>query len=115
MYWISFVGLVLIGGWVLIASGFELKSKKYAIFSLIIAVGLFWYFVWNRERAKQSNIDQTNKVLLENKMFSIVVIDSCEYIIYSKQDMGGICHKENCKFCAERDKVNKIDTLTIKK
>lgn len=36
----------------------------------------------------------------------IVEIDSCEYIVYDKGQgyggAGGICHKANCKYCAER-------------
>lgn len=38
----------------------------------------------------------------------IVVLDSCEYILFYRRianaGYGGICHKQNCKFCAERSK-----------
>lgn len=38
----------------------------------------------------------------------IVVLDSCEYILFDRRrgyaGSGGICHKQNCEFCAERSK-----------
>lgn len=38
----------------------------------------------------------------------IVVLDSCEYILFYRRrgyaGSGGICHKQTCKFCAERSK-----------
>jgi len=34
----------------------------------------------------------------------IVVVDSCEYILYDGTFGNGITHKENCKYCIERNK-----------
>jgi hypothetical protein len=40
--------------------------------------------------------------------FVIVILDSCEYIVYDRivghAGVGGICHKQNCKFCLDRNK-----------
>ena len=36
--------------------------------------------------------------------FSIIEIDSCEYLIRSTQYYGFMSHKGNCKYCAERRK-----------
>lgn len=33
----------------------------------------------------------------------IIEVDSCEYILFRDAYKGGICHKENCKFCNARD------------
>ncbi len=32
----------------------------------------------------------------------VVEIDSCEYIALTSRYLGGIIHKQNCKFCAVR-------------
>ena len=37
--------------------------------------------------------------------FEVAVIDSCEYIVFRGIKEGGVCHKGNCKFCAERSKL----------
>lgn len=48
--------------------------------------------------------------VLEDPDFEIVVIDSCEYIVfdrvYTYAGSGGICHKQNCKYCTARFKHN---------
>ena len=45
---------------------------------------------------------------MANSDFEIVVIDSCEYVVFDRKQgypgAGDICHKQNCKFCAERGK-----------
>lgn len=35
---------------------------------------------------------------------SVMTIDSCEYVWVKKGYGGGLSHKGNCKFCAERSK-----------
>jgi len=45
--------------------------------------------------------------------YEIIVIDSCEYILYqSTYNYKEITHKGNCKFCAER---RKKEILKLKK
>jgi hypothetical protein len=34
--------------------------------------------------------------------FEILVIDSCEYVWCKNGYAGGLTHKGNCKFCAQR-------------
>lgn len=34
--------------------------------------------------------------------FYVQEIEGCEYIVYNGSQKGGIIHKHNCKFCAER-------------
>jgi hypothetical protein len=36
--------------------------------------------------------------------FTIITIDSCEYLLADYDRSRMITHKENCKFCAERSK-----------
>lgn len=40
-------------------------------------------------------------------MYSIIVIDSCEYLMKNKEYSGAysFTHKGNCKFCKEREKT----------
>lgn len=57
-----------------------------------------------------SQPDSRESIALRRDIF-IVEIDSCEYIIFRRASgyggMGGICHKENCKYCAERKNKSK--------
>lgn len=54
---------------------------------------------------------EVERNVLANSDFEIVVIDSCEYIVFDRvhgyAGGGGICHKQNCKFCTERSKHNR--------
>lgn len=59
---------------------------------------------------KVSQPESRESIALKDNIF-IVEIDSCEYIIFSKVSgyggVGGIIHKENCKYCAERKNKSK--------
>jgi len=51
---------------------------------------------------------QVERYIMEDPDFEIVVIDGCEYVVFDRahgsSGGGGICHKQNCKYCAERSK-----------
>ena len=36
--------------------------------------------------------------------YEIIVVDSCEYLILPYYRGGVMCHKGNCRFCAERNR-----------
>ena len=59
---------------------------------------------------KVSQPDSRESIGLKDNIY-IVEIDSCEYIVFKRASgyagMGGICHKENCKYCAERKNKSK--------
>lgn len=59
---------------------------------------------------KVSQPDSRQSLELKDNIY-IVEIDSCEYIIFKRKigyaGMGGICHKENCKYCADRKNKSK--------
>lgn len=38
--------------------------------------------------------------LIEND-YEMIVIDSCEYIVFRKNNRGYMAHKGNCKYCKE--------------
>jgi hypothetical protein len=55
------------------------------------------------------NVDsnRVQKETLESKFaagISVMTIDSCEYVWVKRGYGGGLSHKGNCKFCAERSK-----------
>ncbi len=54
---------------------------------------------------------EVERNVLKDSDFEIVVIDSCEYVVFNRvhgyAGSGGICHKQNCAFCAERSKHNR--------
>ncbi len=34
----------------------------------------------------------------------VLEVDSCEYVVWDWFDTGGIVHKQNCKYCIDRNK-----------
>ena len=69
------------------------------IFKLLVATSfLLIGCIDNKEiSSERINIDATNKI-------KIIEIDSCEYLLFEGFKKGGITHKQNCKFCLERNK-----------
>ena len=63
------------------------------------------------EQKKEEPKKEVERTVLKNSDFEIVVIDSCEYVVFDRvhgyAGGGGICHKQNCKFCSERSKHNR--------
>lgn len=63
-------------------------------------------------RQQEQPIVKTEEQIVNEQAYvndlEIVVLDSCEYILFDRRrgyaGSGGICHKQNCKFCAERSK-----------
>lgn len=52
--------------------------------------------------------ERDNKAKEEVKPFSVIEVDSCEYLYYTMErgyaGFGFLAHKGNCKYCAERRK-----------
>ena len=63
------------------------------------------------EQPKEEPKKEVELNVLKDSDFEIVVIDSCEYVVFDRvhgyAGSGGICHKQNCAFCAERSKHNR--------
>jgi len=50
--------------------------------------------------------EQTDYIIDElGNRFTIIEVDSCEYIYYRGDSRMGIAHKGNCKFCKEREET----------
>lgn len=52
------------------------------------------------QKAKEDNELETVPAYLVTN-FNVVVLDGHEYIVFCGARRGGICHKQNCKFCEE--------------
>lgn len=48
--------------------------------------------------------DNTIATFNPNGRIRLIQIDSCEYIVSTKGDAISTIHKQNCKFCTERNK-----------
>ena len=48
----------------------------------------------------KENITNPKEYTIDKMNYGIVIIDSCEYIIYGRK----LTHKGNCKYCIERNK-----------
>jgi len=66
---------------------------------ILVVVGTFTFSGCYKNNVRPNRIVENHEV---------VVIDSCEYIIYSEKrgysSSGFMAHKGNCKFCEERNK-----------
>lgn len=79
---------------------------------ILLAVVLFQSCtIEAHEQRKEEPKKEVERKVLKNSDFEIVVIDSCEYVVFDRvhgyAGSGGICHKQNCKYCAERSKHNR--------
>ena len=68
--------------------------KKIQLLIVGVVVGTLFSCSPKNESNTTINIKGTSNV-----DFSIVTVDSCEYILYSAAYGKSICHKGNCKFC----------------
>lgn len=67
---------------------------KYLIILLLLISSCTYKNNLNSPEIKDYSLD--NIVTIEQ--------DSCEYVIYQGYKCGGIIHKQNCKFCKQRNK-----------
>lgn len=85
-------------------------SAAIAVYTMLVAV----IFCGCREPTKQKeNIFSAKRIDIhwvdENghsseEEFTVIIIDSCEYLSANYDRSRMITHKGNCKFCAERSK-----------
>lgn len=76
------------------------KLSFWLTIIVVCAIAILAASCTNESNQILNNLDQ-------NKTFNykVVVIDSCEYIMYRSYGYLEVTHKGNCKFCAERNKV----------
>ena len=80
--------------------------KRNALYAVLAAVIFCGCELPDQPKAEPKKPVERN-VLADND-FEIVTIDSCEYIVFDRRigyaGSGGLCHKQNCKYCTERSK-----------
>ena len=72
------------------------RKLSYTLYILLLA---FLFCGCNNTSPKKN----TNYTYQQGE-FTIIEIDSCEYILSDVYAGKSICHKANCKFCIERAK-----------
>jgi hypothetical protein len=82
-----------------------------AFASVLLVAVIFCGCEAPRQQPEQPIVKTEEQIVNEQAYINdleIVVLDSCEYILFDRRrgyaGSGGICHKHNCKFCAERSK-----------
>jgi len=75
-----------------------ISEKNYVVILPIFMIIIFLIAIFNHDGkgslpAKKGNTEISH--------LSIIEVDGHEYILYSPFNSGGgLCHKENCKFCS---------------
>lgn len=54
--------------------------------------------------AKVMHVEWTENDIIRRERFTVVIIDSCEYLISEQDRSRNITHKGNCRFCAAKNK-----------
>lgn len=67
-------------------------------FAYVLLVAVVFY------GCNQTTIEKKTNYTYQEGEFTIVEIDSCEYVLSDVYSGNSICHKGNCKFCEERNK-----------
>ena len=83
-----------------------LVGTRHLFYALLVAVIFCGCGSSNSEQQKeqkeQKPLNQIQRI--QTGYVQVVQIDSCEYVVWNYGYSGGIVHKQNCKFCAERSK-----------
>ena len=76
---------------------FKLSTKTAIVGCTMLVVIIFC-------GCNQTTIERKTNYTYQEGEFTIVEIDSCEYVLSDVYAGKSICHKGNCKFCEERNK-----------
>ena len=79
---------------------------KYFLFAVVLFTVLsLCSFIFGPTQHQSNNVKSAyatnNYFRISHVVYQVLVIDNCEYLCV---DYNRICHKGNCKFCAERRK-----------
>lgn len=84
------------------------KMKKIIAILIIIMINMIYSCGPSYEDVQREQLIDKNAVLGDNgDFYSIIIIDSCEYIYENGGNASWGSHKGNCKFCKERLKNGK--------
>lgn len=80
----------------------SIYRKHFAFACVLLVTVIFCGCGYNNPEQQTQKLNKVQKI--EYGIIQVVVIDSCEYVVWNDFNSGGIVHKQNCKFCAERIK-----------
>jgi len=76
---------------------------RHFAFAYVLLVAVIFCGCGSNNSEQQK--EPLNKVQeIEYGRIQVLITDSCEYVVWNYSSAGGIVHKQNCKFCAERSK-----------
>jgi hypothetical protein len=82
---------------------FKILSGLVVLFILIFVIIQIGYYVHDKVTKNKNSADYINT------NYTIIVIDSCEYVRYDYPI--SIAHKGNCKYCLQRQKIESEQML----
>jgi len=75
-----------------------ISEKNYVVILPIFMIIIFLIAIFNHNGKGSLPAKKDNT---EISHLSVIEVDGHEYILYSPFNSGGgLCHKENCKFCS---------------
>ncbi len=79
-------------------------TTKALAFAKVLLVAVIFCGCGN-ENPKEKEIEINTKASWGIDVYvRLIEVDSCEYIVSTRNDAISTIHKQNCKFCAERSK-----------
>ena len=86
----------------------SIYHRHFAFAYVLLVAVIFCGCEPQNQQQKGEPKNNVERDIMADSDFEIVTIDSCEYIVFDRvhgyAGSGGICHKQNCKFCEERSK-----------
>jgi hypothetical protein len=77
-----------------------MTRQKNKIYLILIS---FIFFGCGELKPKDKEVEINTKASWGIDVFvRLIEVDSCEYIVSTRQDAISTIHKQNCKFCEER-------------
>ena len=77
-----------------------MAQQKNNIYLLLIA---FIFFGCGEQNPKGTKLEINTKASWGLDVYvKLIEVDSCEYIVSTRNDAISTIHKQNCKFCEER-------------
>lgn len=76
--------------------------RTFAFTCVLLVAVIFCGCGSNNSEQQKEPLNKVQEI--EYGRIQVLITDSCEYVVWNYSYAGGIVHKQNCKFCAERSK-----------